>query len=173
MRIPNARQCAGAKIGTVDHGEPLRIGDDGNARARWNSRMRFVAIYLATAVPFLLIDLVWLKMMGERMYRPTLGDILLPEPRLWPAAVFYLLYPLGLIGLAVMPAYQDESLVRALVLGSMFGFFTYATYDLTNQATLRNWSSLLTITDVVWGSVLAACCACSGYIVADRLLQTP
>lgn len=135
--------------------------------------MRFVAVYLAVAVPFVIIDLVWLKVMGERMYRPTLGHILLPEPRLWPAAVFYLLYPLGLIGLAVMPAYQDESPIRALVLGVMFGFFTYATYDLTNQATLRNWTSLLTITDVVWGTVLAGCCACSGYIVANRLLETP
>jgi uncharacterized membrane protein len=135
--------------------------------------MRFVAVYLAVAVPFVLIDLVWLKVMGERMYQPTLRDILLPEPRLWPAAVFYLLYPLGLIGLAVMPAYQDGSAMRALVLGLMFGFFTYATYDLTNQATLRNWTNLLTITDVVWGTVLAACCACSGYIVANRLLETP
>ena len=104
--------------------------------------MRFFAVYLAVAVPFVLIDLVWLKVMGEGLYRPTLGDILLPDPRLWPAAVFYLLYPLGLIGLAVMPAYQDEGPIKALVLGGMFGFFTYATYDLTNQATLRNWTSL-------------------------------
>lgn len=168
----NTTQCVGEKIGTADHREQLRAGDDGNTRARWNWRMRFVAIYLATAVPFLLIDLVWLKTMGERMYRPVLGDMLLPEPRPWPAAVFYLLYPLGLIGFAVMPAYQDESLVRALVLGLLCGFFTYATYDLTNQATLRNWTNLLTITDTAWGAVLAACCACSGYIVADRLWQT-
>ncbi|MGH6710360.1 MAG: DUF2177 family protein [Bradyrhizobium sp.] len=135
--------------------------------------MRFVAIYLATAAPFLLIDLVWLKQMGEWMYRPTLGDILLPQPRLWPAVIFYLLYPLGLLGFAVMPAYHDESSLRALVLGCMFGFFTYATYDLTNQATLRNWTSLLSFTDVLWGSTLAACCSYLGYIVSDRLLTTP
>ena len=120
--------------------------------------MRFVAIYLATAAPFLLIDLVWLKLMGEWMYRPTLGDILLPQPRLWPAVIFYLLYPLGLLGFAVMPAYH--------------GFFTYATYDLTNQATLRNWTTLLSVTDVLWGSTLAACCSYLGYIASDRLLTT-
>ena len=135
--------------------------------------MRIVAVYLAVAVPFLLIDMVWLKVMGERMYRPVLGDILRPDPNLWPAALFYLIYPLGLIGFAVMPAYHDESSVRALVAGRMFGRFTYATYDLTNQATLRNWTTMLTLTDVLWGSVLAACCSYSGYLVADRLLETP
>lgn len=135
--------------------------------------MRIAAVYLAVAVPFLLIDLVWLKVMGERMYRPILGDILLPEPNLWPAVVFYLIYPLGLIGFAVMPAYQDGSPVRALVAGLMFGCFTYATYDLTNHATLRNWTTMLTLTDVLWGSVLAACCSYFGYLAADRLLATP
>lgn len=135
--------------------------------------MRIAAVYLAVAVPFLLIDLVWLKVMGERMYRPILGDILLPEPNLWPAMVFYLIYPLGLIGFAVMPAYQDGSPVRALVAGLMFGCFTYATYDLTNHATLRNWTTMLTLTDVLWGSLLAACCSYFGFLAADRLLATP
>lgn len=135
--------------------------------------MRIAAVYLAVAVPFLLIDLVWLKVMGERMYRPILGDILLPEPNLWPAMVFYLIYPLGLIGFAVIPAYQDGSPVRALLAGLMFGCFTYATYDLTNHATLRNWTTMLTLTDVLWGSVLAACCSYFGFLAADRLLATP
>jgi len=132
--------------------------------------MSMVAVYLAIAVPFLLIDMVWLKVMGERVYRPTLGDILLSQPNPWPAVLFYLVYPLGLMGFAVLPAHQDGSLIRALVTGLMFGFFTYATYDLTNQATLRNWTTILTVADVLWGAVLAACCACSGYIVASRLL---
>jgi len=134
--------------------------------------MRIIAVYLAVAVPFVLIDLVWLKVMGERMYRPILGEILKPEPRLWPAMVFYLLYPLGLIGFAALPAFQDGSPIRALVLGFMFGCFTYGTYDLTNQATLRNWTTILTVTDVLWGSALAACCAYFGCLVASRLLET-
>jgi uncharacterized membrane protein len=135
--------------------------------------MRYAAVYLATAVPFMLVDMVWLSLMGGRMYRPILGDILLPQPRLWPAAIFYLLYPLGLLGFAVMPAYHDASSVKALVLGCAFGFFTYATYDLTNQATLRNWTTLLSFLDVLWGSALAAFCAYFGYIASDRLLATP
>ena len=134
--------------------------------------MRMIAVYPAVAVPFVLIDLVWLKLMGERMYRLILGDILRPEPRLWPAMVFYLLYPLGLIGFAALPAYQDGSPTRALVLGLMFGCSTYGTFDLTNQATLRNWTTILTVTDVLWGSALAACCAYFGCLVASRLLET-
>jgi uncharacterized membrane protein len=132
--------------------------------------MSIVAVYLAVAVPFLIIDLVWLRLMGQRMYRPILGDILLPEPRLWPAVLFYLIYPLGLIGFAVIPAHQDSSQMQAFVMGLMFGCFTYATYDLTNQATLRNWTTFLTVTDALWGSVLAALCSYFGYVVADRLL---
>jgi uncharacterized membrane protein len=124
--------------------------------------MRIAAVYLAVAVPFLLIDLVWLKVMGERMYRPILGDILLPEPNLWPAALFYLVYPLGLIGFAVMPAYQDSSPIRALVMGLMFGCFTYATYDLTNQATLREWPWRVTIADLCWGTLATGVAAAVG-----------
>jgi uncharacterized membrane protein len=128
--------------------------------------MRIAAIYLAVALPFVVVDLVWLKLVGERMYRPILGDILLPKPNPWPAALFYLIYPLGLVGFVVMPAFHDGNAARALVVGWLFGCITYATYDLTNQATLRNWSTLLTVADVLWGSALAAGCSFCGFLVA-------
>jgi len=132
--------------------------------------MSNVAVYIAIAVPFLVIELVWLRLAGPRLYRPVLGDILAPEPRLGPAALFYLVYPLGLMGFAVMPAHQDGNQAQALVSGMMFGFFTYATYDLTNQATLRNWTTTLTAIDVVWGAILATFCSYCGYLAAARLL---
>ncbi len=132
--------------------------------------MHFVLIYLAVAVPFVAVDMVWLGLMVERLYRPAIGDILRAEPNVWPVTVFYLLYPLGLIGFAVVPAFQEASPVRALLLGLMFGCFTYATYDLTNHATLRNWSTALTISDICWGSLLAAGSAYCGYLVASRVL---
>jgi uncharacterized membrane protein len=135
--------------------------------------MKIVAVYLAVAVQFLLIDMVWFKVMCERMYRPILGDILRAGTQPMAAALFYSIHRLGLVGFAVMPAYHDESSVRALVAGLIFGCFTYATYDLTNQATLRNWTTMLTLTDVLWGSVLAACCSYCGYLMADRLLEMP
>jgi uncharacterized membrane protein len=132
-------------------------------------RINFVGAYLAVALPFVMLDFIWLKLMGQRLYQATLGDVLRPDPNLWAAAVFYLVYPLGLIGFAVLPACQEGSILRALTLGAMFGCFTYATYDLTNQATLRNWSTTLTVVDICWGSVLAGCSAGIGYVAISRL----
>jgi len=132
--------------------------------------MHFVLIYLAVAVPFIAVDMVWLGLMVERLYRPAIGEILRVEPNIWPAVVFYLLYPLGLIGFAVVPAHREASPARALLLGLLFGCFTYATYDLTNHATLRNWTTVLTVADICWGSFLAAGSAYCGYLVASRVL---
>jgi uncharacterized membrane protein len=129
----------------------------------------FVGAYLAVAVPFAILDFIWLKLMGQRLYQATLGDVLRPTPNLWPAAIFYLFYPLGVIGFAVLPACERASMPRAMVLGLLFGCFSYATYDLTNHATLRNWSTLLTVADICWGSVLAGCSAGIGYLAVSRL----
>jgi len=131
--------------------------------------MRIFFSYLATAVSFVAIDMVWLSLMAERLYRPVLGDILKPRPELGPAVVFYVIYTIGLFGFVVWPAQQDGSPLRVLMLGALFGCVTYATYDLTNQATLRNWSTALSIADIGWGSVLAAISAFVGYLVAHRL----
>jgi uncharacterized membrane protein len=131
--------------------------------------MKIFWSYLAAAVSFVAIDMVWLSLMAERLYRPVLGDILKPRPELAPAAAFYLIYTIGLFGFVVWPAQQAESPLRALLFGALFGFVTYATYDLTNQATLRNWSTLLSVADICWGSVLAAISALIGYLVAQRL----
>lgn len=131
--------------------------------------MNLVVIYLSVATTFVAIDMIWLKTMAERLYRPVLGEMLRAEPNLMAAAFFYLIYPLGLIGFAVLPAHGEGNALRAFVAGMMFGCFTYATYDLTNQATLRNWSTALTITDICWGSFLAGASAWVGYLVAQRV----
>ncbi len=130
--------------------------------------MNLVLTYLSVAVSFVAIDAIWLKTMAERLYRPVLGEILRPEPNLAAAALFYVVYPIGLLGFAVMPAHDEGGGLRAFTLGAMFGCFTYATYDLTNQATLRNWSTTLTIADICWGSFLAGISAWLGYMVAER-----
>ena len=132
--------------------------------------MSYVVVYLAVAVPFVVIDAIWLGAMMHRLYLPTLGDVARDKPNLWPALAFYLLYPLGLLGFAIVPALQLENMLGAAVFGLLFGFFTYATYDLTNHATLINWSVTLTVIDIAWGSVLAASCVAIGYLVAHRLL---
>ena len=131
--------------------------------------MNLLIIYLSVAASFVALDMIWLKTMVERLYRPVLGDMLRAEPNLSAAAIFYLVYPLGLIGFSVLPAHYDGSALRSFISGMMFGCFTYATYDLTNQATLRNWSTTLTVADICWGSFLAGVSAWVGYLVAQRM----
>ncbi len=131
--------------------------------------MNYLVTYLSVAITFVAVDMIWLRTMAEKLYRPVLGDMLRPEPNLAPAAMFYLLYPVGLIVFAVLPAHDEGSALRAFISGLTFGCFTYATYDLTNQATLRNWSTTLTVADICWGSFLAGISALLGYFVAQRM----
>lgn len=128
-----------------------------------------VVRYLAVLVPFLGADFVWLSVMAPKYYKPVLGDIALEGFRAVPAAAFYLIYPLGLLFFAVNPALRNGSVLTALLNGALFGFFSYATYDLTNQATLRNWTWALTLTDVAWGTALGALSAAVAYLVCSRL----
>ena len=126
--------------------------------------------YLAALTTFVVADMVWLGLMTPRFYRPTLGDILVTGVNLPPALVFYLLYPVGLVIFVVNPALKSGSIGPALLYGALFGFFTYATYDLSNYATLRNWSLPLTVVDIAWGSVLAALAAAVSFWLVTRLV---
>ena len=97
-------------------------------------------IYFVTLATFVAVDMVWLGTMASRFYKPMLGDIAIAGVNLPPAILFYAIYPIGLMIFAVEPALRAGSWVNALIYGALFGFFTYATYDLSNQATLRNWT---------------------------------
>ena len=133
--------------------------------------MTYVAAYVAALLVFFLADMVWLGTMVSRLYRPALGDLLLSGVNMPPAILFYLLYPVGLVVFAIIPALKSGNLTTALFLGALFGFFTYGTYDLTNQATLRNWSTTLTIADMAWGSVLGGISAVWAAWVVTKLVH--
>ncbi|MGA8156866.1 MAG: DUF2177 family protein [Rhodoplanes sp.] len=128
-----------------------------------------IAAYLSTLVVFVLVDFVWLSAMAARLYRPILDDILAPSVNFLPAVGFYLMYPLGIVVFAILPALKSGGLSSALIYGAMFGFFTYATYDLTNHATLRNWTWQITILDIAWGSFIAAMAAVVGSWMALKI----
>lgn len=132
----------------------------------------YAVAYLAALMTFVMADMVWLGTMASRFYRPILGDIALVGVNAPPAVVFYVLYPIGLVVFAILPALKSGSLTSALLLGALFGFFTYATYDLTNQATLRNWTTPLTLVDIAWGTFLASVSASTGWWVASKLSGT-
>ena len=132
----------------------------------------YVTAYAAAFVAFVAADMVWLGLMVNRVYRPALGDILIPGVNLPPAIIFYLLFPVGLSIFAVLPALKSESTAMAVGYGALFGFFTYATYDLSNYATLRNWTVQVTAIDMAWGTVLGAIAALVAYLVTAKVAGT-
>jgi uncharacterized membrane protein len=132
--------------------------------------MVYPVAYFTTLVVFVLCDMAWLGTMASRLYRPTLGDIMLTDVNLPAGVAFYLIYPVGLVIFAVLPALKSGSLGQAMLGGALLGFFTYMTYDLTNQATLRNWTSQLTLFDIGWGTLLGATAATAGFWVTAKLV---
>jgi uncharacterized membrane protein len=131
--------------------------------------MVYGATYITTLILFLFVDMIWLGTMTERFYRPILGDILVDDVRMAPAIAFYFLYPVGLMIFAVLPALKSGNLINALLLGVLFGLFTYGTYDLTNQATVRNWTTGLTLVDMAWGGVLGGLTSAGTCWIVGRL----
>ena len=115
-----------------------------------------LAAYAIALVLFVATDIVWLSTLGASLYRATLGDILAPSVRLEPAFAFYLLFPLGIVVFAIAPALRSSSPLAALFYGALFGLIAYATYDLTNHATLRNWTLKITLIDMLYGTVVVA-----------------
>ena len=116
---------------------------------------RYVIAYFCFLLPMLAIDAVWLFAMSKRFYQARIGSLLAPSPRLAPAAVFYLIYALGASVLVVVRAVDGGSgYLEVFLWGALLGLLAYATYDLTNQATLTEWPVIVTIVDLVWGALL-------------------
>jgi uncharacterized membrane protein len=115
--------------------------------------MIFVVPYVAALVVFGIIDAGWLNTAGKLLYRPALADILLDDLRLVPAILFYLAYPVGIVIFAVMPGLRADSAPSAFGYALLFGALAYGTYDLTNYATLRNWTLRITAIDICYGAL--------------------
>jgi uncharacterized membrane protein len=123
--------------------------------------------YFVTLVVMVALDFVWLGRMGDVLYRPVMGEMALPGFRIAPAIAFYLLFVGGVVYFAVAPALAGGGARGAALDSAVFGFCAYATYDLTNQATLKNWSTTLSAIDIGWGRALTAVSATTGYFVAS------
>jgi uncharacterized membrane protein len=121
--------------------------------------------YLLTTVVFFSIDLLWLGLIAKGFYSRQLANFLSPEVNWVAAIVFYLLFIIGIFIFAILPAVEKQSWLHALIYGGLFGFFAYATYDLTNLATLSNWPIKVVIVDILWGLVLTASVSISGYFI--------
>ena len=129
---------------------------------------KYAVGYLATGIAFALIDSIWLRTMYTRLYQPELGP-LLGSLKLGPAVVFYLLYIAGMMWFAVAPALANGRWQTALIQGAVLGCVCYATYDLTNYATLKVWSLKVTVLDLIWGTLLTGSTAAAGTWLTSKL----
>jgi len=128
----------------------------------------FIKLYLITIPVFFAIDMVWLAVISKGFYKEHLGYVMAESVK-WPAALlFYLLYIAGIVLFAVMPAVEKQSLLRALLMGAALGLVSYATYDLTNYATIRDWPLVVVIVDLIWGTVLSAGVSAIACLIALR-----
>ena len=133
---------------------------------------RIAATYLGMTVVFFAIDMLWLGFVARGFYRRHMGSLLAEQVN-WTAAItFYLVFIAGILIFAVLPALGKGSLGQAVLLGCLFGLVAYATYDLTNLATLRGFPPVVAAVDLAWGSFLTGVVAAVGYLVAGRLGQT-
>jgi len=122
--------------------------------------------WVATALVFLGLDAVWLRFSASLLYRPLLGALLRDDFVLAPAGLFYLIYTIGIVVFAISPVLPSGQWTEAGLRGLFLGLFGYAVYDLTNQATLRNWPVAVTAADLLWGSLLTGVAAVAGLLAA-------
>ncbi|MFZ6034729.1 MAG: DUF2177 family protein [Patescibacteria group bacterium] len=129
----------------------------------------FIKLYSVALFVFLSIDMVWLGLVARNFYSKYLGYLMSPKVN-WPAAIlFYLLFILGLVLFVIAPSLDKKSLGNALIYGALFGLVTYATYDLTNMATIKDWPLIVTVVDLAWGTFLAASVSAISFAIANKL----
>ena len=131
--------------------------------------MKYIGIYVAVFFTMALIDMVWLRVIAVSWYQDGMGPLLTESPNLMAALAFYIIFPLGLMIFAILPAEADTSVFKVIGVGALFGFFAYATYDLTNLEVIKNWPLGLTFVDMAWGSFVSGIAAAAGKLTMDYL----
>jgi uncharacterized membrane protein len=129
----------------------------------------FYKLFFIALPVFFVIDMMWLVLVAKKFYQEQIGFLMKPDVN-WPAAIiFYFLFIAGLVIFVISPAVEKHSWVHALLFGALFGLITYATYDLTNLATLKDWPLLVTVVDLIWGTVLASSISLITYLIANKI----
>ncbi len=138
--------------------------------AKMTSPFSMIIKLYAIALPvFFAIDMLWLGLVAKNFYRNQIGFLMRDDLNWIAALVFYLLFIIGLVLFVIAPAFEKKSWMDALLFGALFGLVTYATYDLSNLATIKDWPLLMTMVDLVWGATLAASVATFTYFIARKL----
>lgn len=129
----------------------------------------FIKLYLITLPIFFIIDMIWLGIVAKNFYAKNLGFLMKTDVTWFAALVFYLLFIVGLVLFVISPALQVNSWQHAVLYGALFGLITYATYDLTNLATIKNWPLVVTLVDLLWGTILASVVSVLSYFISNKL----
>lgn len=128
-----------------------------------------IKLYIITLPVLLAIDLVWLRFVAKGFYQDKIGYLMKPEINLVPALIFYLLFALALVIFVISPALSEGVWTKALLLGLFLGFVSYAAYDLTNHATIRDWPLMMTVVDMLWGALLSGATSVIAYFIARKI----
>ena len=129
----------------------------------------FLKLYLIALPIFFLIDLIWLGLIAKAFYTKQIGFLMRPQIDWPPAIAFYLLFVVGLVQFVIAPAMERDSWTHAMLYGALFGLICYATYDLSNLSTLKDWPVTVTVVDLVWGATLASSVSVATYFVAKKI----
>jgi uncharacterized membrane protein len=129
----------------------------------------YMKLYLATLVVFFAVDMFWLGVVSKDFYKKHLGFIMAPEINWYAALIFYFLFIFGVLVFVVLPGIKENEWPMMLVKAALFGLITYATYDLTNLATVKDWPLVITIVDLVWGMVLTSIVSLAGFFIGRWL----
>ncbi|HMQ00809.1 MAG TPA: DUF2177 family protein [Cyclobacteriaceae bacterium] len=132
---------------------------------------KLILTYALTTVVFFAVDMLWLGLIAKGIYNKHLGFLLADQVNWYAAIIFYLLFIAAIFVFVIFPALEKQSLFHAMLYGAMFGFITYATYDLTNLATVKNWPLNIVFIDMAWGTVLTAIVASAGYSISKWLMN--
>ena len=130
---------------------------------------KHAATFAATAIVMIALDLLWISVVARSLYQQGIGHLMAERPNLVVALLFYAVFALGLCVFVVWPQDSAAPWGRTLASGALFGFFAYATYDLTNLATLKNWPITLSLVDMAWGSIVSAISAAAGRAAMERI----
>lgn len=126
---------------------------------------KYILAYFLTAIIFFAVDILWLGFLAKDLYQKYLGDLMADKVNWTAAIIFYLVFIIGISVFAIYPAVDKNSVRQAILLGALFGFFTYATYDLTNLATLKGWPLNIVLIDITWGIVLTTIVSTAGFYI--------
>ena len=129
----------------------------------------YVSFYLASLAVFFVLDMTWLGLIASSFYKKHLGYLMAPRVNWIAAIIFYLLFMLGILVFVVLPGVKEDNLQSTILRAALFGLITYATYDLTNLATINHWPLIVTIIDLVWGMVLSSIVSTAGFFLAKWL----